>query len=61
MVEGFQTWERCGRPCSFKGTKMRTPRMSIEDIMMDWAEGGVKMYDEIAPNDLDGLSRYVSG
>ena len=21
------------------GTKMRTPRMSIEDIMMDWAEG----------------------
>jgi hypothetical protein len=36
------------------GTKMRTPRMSIEDIMMDWAEGGVKMYDEIAPNNLMG-------
>tara|TARA_B100000212_G_scaffold339386_1_gene317775 strand:- start:1860 stop:2594 length:735 start_codon:yes stop_codon:yes gene_type:complete len=36
------------------GTKMRTPRASIEDIMMDWAEGGVKMYDEIAPNNLMG-------
>ena len=36
------------------GTKMRAPRMSIEDIMMDWAEGGVKMYDEIAPNNLMG-------
>ncbi len=36
------------------GTQMRTPRMSIEDIMMDWAEGGVKMYDEIAPNNLMG-------
>jgi hypothetical protein len=37
-----------------RGIKMRTPRMSIEDIMMDWAEGGVKMYDEMAPNDLMG-------
>ena len=36
------------------GTKMRTPRMSLQDIMIDWAEGGVKMYDEIAPNNLMG-------
>ena len=26
--------------------------MSIEDIMMDWADGGVKLYDEVAPNNL---------
>jgi len=37
-----------------RGAKMRTPRMSIEDIMMDWADGGVKMYDEVAPNNLMG-------
>ena len=36
------------------GTKMHTPRATIEDIMIDWAEGGVKMYDEIAPNNLMG-------
>ena len=36
----------------YQGVKMRTPRMSIEDIMMDWADGGVKLYDEVAPNNL---------
>ena len=34
------------------GTKMRAPRMSIEDIMKDWAEGGVRLYNDPAPNNL---------
>jgi len=34
-----------------RGIKMNTPRSSLQDVLDDWAEGGVKLYDEMAPND----------
>jgi hypothetical protein len=34
------------------GTKMRTPRMTLQNILDDWVDGGVKMYDDPAPNNL---------
>tara|TARA_R110001599_G_C11764271_1_gene610605 strand:- start:40 stop:486 length:447 start_codon:yes stop_codon:yes gene_type:complete len=37
---------------SHSGTTMRTPTPSIQDIVADWVEGGVRMYDAPAQNNL---------
>jgi hypothetical protein len=33
------------------GTVMRTPRSTLQDVLDDWVEGGVKLYDDPAPTD----------
>jgi len=35
-----------------QSTAMRTPRMTLQNILDDWVEGGVKMYNDPAPNNL---------